>query len=308
MTPKRTRSVQKRKRQAGQNPSLQTPDPARFNKPTRLVYPIATSTKLDGKAERKTWAFVQLGGDEHRRVWEWERALEEAPLKTDEDVIQFIHLRNGLARARNDIALRSSHYIKHLTPRKRALLKRLAENKILAETPLSSVRLGKNVRLLERGNYWQLNESILRGERGGGIVIPANQRRGVIQQVGAILTRMHAGNITHGHTHTKNFVINKQGQVKLIDSSKAKMWKRPPKNKHEFLQRFAKELWDSAISVSPLRAPENHEDNLVPFALEIIESWLAMHARKMNTFGTTPKDVDAYVLLEWKRSPKRRRP
>jgi hypothetical protein len=123
-----------------------------------------------------------------------------------------------------------------------------------------------------------------------------------------ILSRMHGANVTHNHLHLGNFVTDAAEQrVRLLDLSKAKLYRSPPRDKAEFLRRYSHDIFFCARGLAHLGKHYSlpSENHLLFEALDK-EISLALFGYKQN-FGVTAKEVrDAFTNLDLKEMAKRR--
>lgn len=173
----------------------QLPKPDDYPKPTRLEYPVPISYGPRGGIRDKTYAFFRLGSDEHQIISEWHEIVRNEKFGPFKEIA-----RKDFSRARRQMVQTSSHFIRHITPAQQAIRQRLKKLRIPVEEPLMEWKAkGATYELYASNGYKDLGESINRGRYGGGYFIPLEQRSGALQQIGAILTRMHARKMNTFH-------------------------------------------------------------------------------------------------------------
>lgn len=289
--------------------------PARI---TKLDYPIPVGTGMKGGPLHKTWAFMKQGTIRHQAVIEWQRAVREAnqnvkkkrrKIERAAAEAQRLQLMRGMLTVRRGIATASAFFMKRISPRERAIRARLLEAGVPIERPIEILEKNKRHRgetaleLFQRGEYKQLGE-MARDHRNH---FSESGWQTVVHNIGAMIVSMHGAGVVHNHLHFGNIVIHPNGALRLIDLSLARMNVPMPRSKKEFLRKFSLDLWTAAQSSSELLAPRDYTDNMLPYILRAIQSWLPMYERQMDTFGVTPADIFEHIVNEEEKRKKKRK-
>jgi len=249
----------------------------------RLYLPARVSTGLNGRAITGTKAFIPPGvrfsPEVAKELREYRRAIKEAKKRgaiSDKWDLELAAIRAADGE-RKRLAHKSEYFLKPLKWKTRLIRKKLIEAGVPLEIPLA--RFKGRLELFEREGFKGLPKRIQNFD-------------GFKEQVVSIVSKMHNAGVAHNHPHGQNFVINEAGKVKLIDLARAKIYKSPPRNKKEFFERYAKDIFVTA------RMLANAEQQYAfPRQYGLLqENLILKHTQELlnhskNSFGITAREM-----------------
>ena len=256
----------------------------------KLLVPIRVSSDRRGSATKGTKAFAEKGTDISKEAKEILREVKkrinkmhrlEASGKYRKGYFQipWQELEGAIYRVvmeRRAIAEKAEFYIKPITPLRKKIREVLIAHGVPIEVPILDLKNG--LELFERGNFEVISE------------YPQNPEK-IRTKIREIVKRMHSSGVTHNHLHRGNFVIDSNGNIKLIDLSKAKLFLRRPRTKKEFLERFSTDIFIAARGLAHLTRIERVTDNDVVGEAIDREAKLILEHYKIPTFNVTPKEI-----------------
>ena len=258
----------------------------------KLLVPIHLSSGKKGQAIRGTKGFVEQGTDlskqskENVRNWKRWLRIEEKRRMFDKslpdipyyELERYDRIIERFRRERKEIAAKADFFIKQTNPRIKKIREKLIEAGIPIEIPIMDLKNGTE--LFERGNWRTIAESIR---------IP----RVVPNRIIEIVKTMHSLGITHNHLHLANLLIDSEGNVKLIDLSRAKMYLRKPRNKKEFVDRYAEDIDTIAMVITGIKYPRDpNESSLGMSYVDLARNELGNILKAYNhPFDVTIEDI-----------------
>jgi|GEM_PF-1624854 len=249
----------------------------------KLYLPVRVSTGSSGRAITGTKAFVPPGvrfsPEVAERVGRYRQQIKDAKVRESssdkwESEIAAIQAADG---ERKRLANKSEYFLKPLNWKTRLIRRRLIEAGVPLELPMA--RFKGKLELFERGGFRGIPEHPADFDAFKGQVI-------------SIVSKMHNAGVTHNHLHSQNFVINDAGKVKLIDLARAKLYKTLPRNKKEFFERYAKDIFFTARTLAnaeqqyvfPRQYGLLHENLILKNMQEILNC-------SKNNFGITAQEI-----------------
>ncbi|MEK6959227.1 MAG: hypothetical protein AABW59_04235 [archaeon] len=274
----------------------------------KLFVPVRISTGRGGRAIRGTSAFAlegtKISPDLRVRLREVDKKIRELRgIKKKRGYVSGMmdylemhdRLVHAIANERKNIAHESDFFMKQVTPAQKAIRTALLAKGVPLEVPMMGLGNGKELFAREKG-FGPVPQH------------PKNPTQ-IKSSIRNILRLMHQANVTHNHFHLGNFVMDAaERNVKLLDLSKAKLYRSPPKNKAEFLRRYSSDIFFCAKNLAHLgeyyslpsenRRLSDAIDNEISLALSSYG----------QSFGITPKEVfDAFLAIENKGFLQRRK-
>jgi len=219
----------------------------------KLLVPIKVSTGRRGQVIKGTKAFAEIGTqvspelvqrlrDVRKRINKMDK-LEASgqyrkghfirPLEEVDWVVEKV------ANQRRNIAHNADFFIKGATPLRSKIRDLLVARGIPVEVPMMDLK--DRTELFARDGFHEIPDY-------------PNNFKEIKSQVINILAGMHKAGVTHNHLHMGNFVMNKEGavKIKLIDLSMAKLYAKTPKNKETFLRHFTEDIFFVARGLAHL--------------------------------------------------------
>jgi hypothetical protein len=286
----------------------------------KLVYPLGVSLNRHATLAQRTKAFFPLGTEIaknelvafHKAHAEYLRHSKREKKARRMDFSRGMELASNsdqmfenFSRARSDALKNSEYFLKLSSARQRAIRKMLVKAGILVEMPIEEMsekvtqRDGKSHSrlsdLFERRGFVRLVEDGT-GKRPKAVNV--KDISDAMAQMVKIMTKMHALGVTHNHPHLGNWAINSDGHVKILQLSRARLLKKRPRNKSQFIQIFAEDFYYTAWVLTELqlyleRPSETYyyRQGASIIVMNNIQRLLDEHQKTMSIFGTKPNDI-----------------
>ncbi len=285
---------------------------------SNMVYPTPLSLDERGAPVGETRAFLPLGTSVSRKrvrsfqelVDRWMEADQRGdPVRTQYWKGKIDSARNAVIESAASLSGRSSFFLKETDDRVKKIREILIQNRIPVEWPiletegpLSNQKIGESGKvglgLFERRGF----NRIIEFDRKGKILRLRTRDPGrITDQMMEIVAKIHALGIVHGHLHNGNWLVNRKGDVKMIDLSEAKSFAAPPRTKSEFLDRFAADIIETAFVAADIQLGATGKTfRNVPrlgkiLIMQNIAFLLRSHKRMMRCFGASPKDIAKFI-------------
>lgn len=159
--------------------------------------------------------------------------------------------KEGKAEYLQRLANLSSHYIKRVSPRARAIRKMLSRAGIGVEKELMDLKNGTS--LFERRGF------ALNSPEGRKIFF--GRRINFFIGICEAVAGMHGLGITHNHFHAGNIAVTKRGKVILLDLGRASLFKFVKSGREKAQERLKSELLVVSSSLADAHAIAKLEDS-----------------------------------------------